>query len=85
MTGIEIAMVGVAVAIVLSIVGIVIGPTPADRAVGADLLSFGLIAELALLGTRLGRMGTYDLVLVATLVAFLSAVSLARVMVRGRR
>ncbi|MBM9464724.1 pesticidal protein Cry26Aa [Aeromicrobium sp. YIM 150415] len=85
MTGIEIAMVGVAVAIVLSIVRIVIGPTPADRAVGADLLSFGLIAELALLGTRLGRMGTYDLVLVATLVAFLSAVSLARVMVRGRR
>ncbi|TSD62459.1 monovalent cation/H+ antiporter complex subunit F [Aeromicrobium piscarium] len=85
MTGIEIAMVGVAVAIALSIVRIVIGPTPADRAVGADLLSFGLIAELALLGTRLGRMGTYDLVLVATLVAFLSAVSLARVMVRGRR
>ena len=85
MTGVEIAMIGVAIAIVLSIVRIVIGPTPADRAVGADLLSFGLIAELALLGTRLGRMGTYDLVLVATLVAFLAAVSLARVMVRGRR
>ncbi|OUZ06837.1 pesticidal protein Cry26Aa [Aeromicrobium sp. PE09-221] len=85
MTGVEIAMIGVAVAIALSIVRIVIGPTPADRAVGADLLSFGLIAELALLGTRLGRMGTYDLVLVATLVAFLAAVSLARVMVRGRR
>ncbi len=85
MTGVEIAMIGVAVAIALAIVRIVIGPTPADRAVGADLLGFGLIAELALLGTRLGRMGTYDLVLVATLVAFLSAVSLARVMVRGRR
>ncbi|KWU53819.1 pesticidal protein Cry26Aa, partial [Priestia megaterium] len=62
MTGVGLAMIGVAVAIALSIVRIVIGPTPADRAVGADLLSFGLIAELALLGTRLGRMGTYDLV-----------------------
>lgn len=85
MTGVEIAMIGVGVAIALAVVRIVIGPTPADRAVAADLLSFGIVAELALLGTRLGRMGTYDLVLVATLVAFLSAVSLARVMMRGHR
>lgn len=85
MTGIDIAVLAVGVAIALAVVRIVIGPTPADRAVAADLLSFGIIAEIALLGTRAGSIGTYDLVLVATLVAFLSAVSLARVMGRGRR
>lgn len=85
MTGIEVAIIGVAVAMALAMVRIVIGPTPADRAVAADLLCFGVIAQIALLGTRAGSLGTYDLVLVATLVAFLAAVSLARLMVRGRR
>ncbi|WP_293787593.1 monovalent cation/H+ antiporter complex subunit F [uncultured Aeromicrobium sp.] len=85
MTGIEIAMIAIAVTILLAVVRIVIGPTSADRAVAADLLSFSIIAEIALIGTRLGSTGTYDLVLVATLVAFLSAVSIARVMGRGRR
>lgn len=85
MTGIEIAMIAIAVTILLAVVRIVIGPTSADRAVAADLLSFSIIAEIALIGTRLGSIGTFDLVLVATLVAFLSAVSIARVMGRGRR
>ncbi|MFD1858937.1 pesticidal protein Cry26Aa [Aeromicrobium camelliae] len=85
MTGIEIAMIAIGATILLAVVRIVIGPTSADRAVAADLLSFSIIAEIALIGTRLGSTGTYDLVLVATLVAFLSAVSIARVMGRGRR
>lgn len=85
MTGIEIAMIGVAAAIAFAVIRIVIGPTSADRAVAADLLGFSVVAEIALIGTRAGSAGTYDLVLVGTLVAFLSAVSIARVMGRGRR
>ncbi|PZR55036.1 pesticidal protein Cry26Aa [Xylanimonas oleitrophica] len=61
------------------------GPRDADRAVAADLFFFGVIALVALLGTLLGATGTLDLVLVASLVGFLSALSLARVMTRGRR
>lgn len=85
MTGIEIAAIGVGVAIVCAVIRIVFGPTPADRAIAADLLSFSIVAEIALIGTMLGRQGTYDLVLVGTLVAFLSTVSIARVLARGRR
>jgi len=85
MIGLQLAAIGVGVAIACAVIRIVIGPTPADRAIAADLLSFSVVAEIALIGTMLSRQGTYDLVLVGTLAAFLSAVSIARVMARGRR
>lgn len=85
MIGLEIAMVGVGVAILLSAYRIVVGPTEADRAVGADLFAFSIIAMIALVGVRAGSGGVFDLVLVATLVAFLSALGLARLLNRGAR
>ncbi|MFK5581816.1 MULTISPECIES: monovalent cation/H+ antiporter complex subunit F [unclassified Serinicoccus] len=61
------------------------GPTPADRAVAADLLTFSVIGLVAVTGARLLSTGTLDLIIVATLVAFLAAVSLARALTRGAR
>lgn len=85
MSALDVAIVLVALAMALAVIRIVIGPSPADRAVAADLLGFGVVAQIALIGTKVGSIGTYDLVLVATLVAFLAAVSIARAMIRGRR
>lgn len=82
---IGIAIVIVGIVMILATARIIHGPTPADRVIGADLLTFGVIAQFALIGTRFARAGTYDLVLVATVVAFLAAVSFARVLGRGRR
>lgn len=61
------------------------GPTPGDRVVAADLLTFSMIGLVAVSGLRLGSLGTLDLVIVAILVAFLAAVSLARALSRGAR
>ncbi|MFP7761363.1 monovalent cation/H+ antiporter complex subunit F [Marisediminicola sp. LYQ134] len=61
------------------------GPTDADRAVGGDLLLFGLIGLVALVGVRIGSTATFDIVLVAALLGFLTAISLARILTRGRR
>lgn len=85
MIGLDVALVAAGFAAVLSAYRIVMGPTPADRAVAADLLTFAIVALLALIGLRAGSTATLDLVLVATLVAFLSAVSLARALTRGWR
>lgn len=74
-----------AVALLVSVFHIARGPSAADRAVAADLLTFSVVALIALIGTRLGRVGTLDLVVIATLVAFLAAVSLARGLSGGRR
>lgn len=59
--------------------------TDADRAVAADLLMFSFTGILAILGVILAGDFFFDLILVASVVGFLSAVSLARALTRGRR
>lgn len=85
MTGIEIAIILIAVAMVGAVGRMAYGPSAADRIVAADLLVFAAIAQFALIGIRGGRSGTFDLVLVATLVAFLAGVSFGRLLGGGRR
>lgn len=85
MTLITVSLGACIVAFLLAAARILVGPTSADRAVAADLLLFAAIAVLALLGLQVGSSAALDLVLVATLVAFLGAISLARALTRGRR
>lgn len=85
MTVLDIAIAACGFALLVATARIAAGPTPADRAVAADLLTFSLIGLIALVGTRMAASGTFDLVVVATLVAFLAAVSLARALTGGRR
>lgn len=85
MSPLDIAVVGVVGVLLMSVYRIVRGPTGGDRAIAADLLTFSVVGVLVVVGARLERLGTFDLVLVATLVSFLSAVSLARGLMGGRR
>lgn len=57
----------------------------ADRAISADLLMFSFIGMLAFIGVLLAGKFFFDLILVASVVGFISAVSLARALTRGRR
>ncbi|HEY4535922.1 MAG TPA: monovalent cation/H+ antiporter complex subunit F [Enteractinococcus sp.] len=59
--------------------------TDADRAVAADLLMFSFTGMLAIFGIMLAGAFFFDLILVASVVGFLSAVSLARALTRGQR
>ncbi len=61
------------------------GPSEVDRAIGADHVFFVFVAVLALLAVRIDRFELLDVVLVATLVGFVSAVTLARYVSRSRR
>ncbi len=85
MIAVDVAIVGCAVALLASAYQVARGPEPADRVIAADLLTFSVVALIALVGTRLTLVGTFDLVVVATLVAFLAAVSLSRALTGGRR
>lgn len=62
-----------------------VGPTRADRVSAADAFLFILVALIAMIGMHKGSAFTFDIVLVATVVGFLSAVSLARALMRGAR
>jgi multicomponent Na+:H+ antiporter subunit F len=72
------ALVVLALALVVATVRLVVGPTDADRALGVDFGFAVVVAAFALLAVRLDAPALLDLVLVATLVGFLSTVAFAR-------
>lgn len=85
MTGIDIGLALLVVACLASTYRIVAGPTEADRVVAADLLLFGMVGIIALVGAKTASAATFDIVLVASMIAFLGALSLARTLTRGDR
>ncbi|GAA2042605.1 hypothetical protein GCM10009720_24080 [Yaniella flava] len=64
---------------------LITAPVDADRAVSGDLLMFVFTGMLAIIGVLLAGDFFFDIILVASVVGFLSAVSLARALTRGRR
>ncbi|WP_409331622.1 monovalent cation/H+ antiporter complex subunit F [Trujillonella humicola] len=80
----DVALVVLCLALVVAMVRVAVGPTDADRALAVDLGFAAFIAACAVLALRLGEPVLLDLVLVATLVGFLTTVALAR-LVAGRR
>lgn len=85
MIGVDIGLIILTLACVASTYRMFAGPTDADRAAAADLLLFGVVGLLALIGVRTTSAFTFDIVLVAALVGFLGAVSFARALTRGKR
>lgn len=60
------------------------GPSEADRAIGADHIFFVLVASLAMLGLLWQRHLLMDLIVVVTLIGFISALILGRYLGRSR-
>ncbi len=72
------ALIVLALALLVATWRVTFGPTDADRALGVDFGFAVVIAGIALLAVRLQARAVLDLVLVATLVGFLSTVAFAR-------
>ncbi len=85
MIGIDIGLGLLVVACLASTYRMVKGPTGADRAVAADLFLFGVVGIIALVGLRIDSPSRFDIVLIASVVGFLGAVSLSRTITRGHR
>lgn len=64
---------------------IITGPTDSDRAIATELVFFSFIAFVAVLGIYFGIEALFDILLVATVFGFLSALSLSRVIKDGKR
>lgn len=85
MIGVDIGLGLLVVACLASIYRMAVGPTDADRVVAADLLLFGIMGVIALIGVRMESRATFDIVLIVSAVGFLGALSLARALARGKR
>ena len=85
MTALDVAILILALSCISALYRLLAGPTNADRAVSGDLVFFGIVGLIALYGVRSTHSFTADLVLVAALLGFLSALSLARALTKGKR
>lgn len=79
------ACIAIGVAIVIAGARALKGPTDADRVVASDLILFGLLGLVTLIGILMDNPYTFDIVLITALIGFLASVSLARALTRGKR
>lgn len=79
----SIAFVLLGIAFGLGLIRAAVGPTIADRAVGADVGLYSVIGALTLLAVSTGAGHLVDVVVVAVLLGFLATVALAALV--GRR
>lgn len=85
MSIIDIALAAVVVSMIIATFRVLRGPTGADRGAGSDMVFYGFVALVAILGVRLETVLLVDIVVVCTLVGFLAAISLARLTAGGKR
>lgn len=85
MTVLDSALLVLALAMVVAIGRLVVGPTDADRVLGMDFGFAVFIAALAVLAVRLDTPSIVDLVLAVTLVGFLATVAFAILVERRGR
>ena len=74
-----------AVAVVFAVIRIVRGPTSGDTAVAGDLIFFAFVGAVAVLGVSLAIAAVMDIILISSMLGFLSVLSLARLLQGGRR
>lgn len=81
----EIALFLLVAGMVMAAVRAYRGPQITDRAVAADLIFFAVIGLIALIGLYTQIEALFDLILIATLLGFMAAISMARLGSGGRR
>lgn len=81
----ETALILLGVAMLLAAVRAFRGPMITDRAVASDLIFFAFIGFIALIGLRTNIEALFDIILIATLLGFMAAISMARLGSGGRR
>ncbi|MBO1753374.1 pesticidal protein Cry26Aa [Actinotalea sp. BY-33] len=85
MNVIDVAFAVIVLSMLAATIRILKGPSDADRGAAADIIFFGFVALVVLLGLRLETGYIIDLALVGTIVGFIAALSLARLITGGKR
>ena len=78
-----IALVALALGQVLSLVRLVIGPTPGDRILALDTMVINALGLVVVLGIYQGIGVYFEVALLVAMLGFVSTVALARFLLRG--
>jgi multicomponent Na+:H+ antiporter subunit F len=78
----DVALALLVVGVLAAVVRVWVGPTTADRAIGAELVFISAVGGVVLVAARTEQPLLLDLALVAVLVGFVATISLARLVHR---
>lgn len=82
MSPLDVPLALLAIAFLMALIRIAKGPTLPDRAVAAEVALVILVGGIALLAARLGSTHFLDVVVVATLIQFITTVAFGRLLER---
>lgn len=80
---VTIAFVALALGQLLSMVRLVLGPTPGDRILALDTMAISALGLVVMLGVYLGIRIYFEIALLIAMLGFVSTVALARFLLRG--
>jgi multicomponent K+:H+ antiporter subunit F len=78
-----IAFVALALGQILSMVRLVLGPTPGDRILALDTMVVNALGLVVVLGIKQGTQVFFEVSLLIAMLGFVSTVALARFILRG--
>lgn len=78
-----VAFVTLALGQILSMVRLVLGPTPGDRILALDTMVINALGLVVMLGIYLGMQFYFEVSLLIAMLGFVSTVALARFILRG--
>ncbi len=78
-----IALVTLVIGQILSMVRLIIGPTPADRILALDTMVINALGLVVVLGIHQGIKVYFEVALLIAMLGFVSTVALARFILRG--
>ena len=78
-----IAFVALALGQILSMVRLILGPTPGDRILALDTMVINALGLVIVLGINLGVQIYFEVSLLIAMLGFVSTVALARFLLRG--
>jgi len=71
------------VAILITFIRIIIGPTLPDRVIAMDVIGVNLISVIAIISIIFHTKAFYDVILVLGILAFISTISFSKFLERG--
>jgi len=78
-----IALILFGIAIAITFIRILIGPTFPDRVIAMDVIGVNLISSIAIVSILFSTRAFYDVILVLGILAFISTVSFSKFLERG--
>lgn len=82
-TVLTIALILFGVAIAITFIRIIIGPTFPDRVIAMDVVGVNLISCIAIISILFNTRAFFDVILVLGILSFISTISYARFLERG--